>query len=46
MSKTTSVINPHHYDIVVDGKTIQAVDIIEALFKDDAHLSQERCASN
>jgi len=36
----TSVINPKHYDIVIRGHKIQAVDVIEARFAEDAHLSQ------
>ena len=35
-----STINPKHYDIEVRGHKFQAVDLIEALFVQDAHLSQ------
>ncbi len=35
-----SKINPPHYDIVIKGHKYQAVDLIEALFPQDAHMSQ------
>ncbi len=35
-----SDINPKHYEIVVNGHKIQSADLIEALFPQDAHLSQ------
>lgn len=38
MTKTT--INPAHYDAKVNGQPVQVVDIMEAFFADDAHLSQ------
>ena len=33
-------INPDHYKTEINGKPVQAVDVIEAFFVDDAHLSQ------
>jgi len=38
--KGTSVINPKHYDLIINGHKFQAVDVIEARFAEDAHLSQ------
>jgi len=38
--KVPSVINPRHYELKVKGQTIQVVDLMEARFPDDAHLSQ------
>ena len=35
-----SDINPDHYDIEINGHKFQTVDVIEALFLKDAHLSQ------
>jgi len=35
-----SNINPKHYDLVVRGQPVQAVDVIEARFADDAHMAQ------
>ncbi len=35
-----SEVNPKHYQIVVKGHKIQSADLIEALFPQDAHLSQ------
>jgi len=35
-----SVINPKHYDIIVKGQPIQVVDLIEAIYPEDAHMSQ------
>lgn len=32
--------NPSHYRIEINGKEVQVVDIMEAFFIDDAHLSQ------
>jgi len=37
---TQSSINPKHYDIIVKGQPIQVVDLIEAIFPEDAHMSQ------
>ena len=35
-----STINPKHYDVEVKGHKFQAVDLIEAVFPQDAHMSQ------
>lgn len=35
-----SAINPKHYDIIVKGQPIQVVDLIEAIYPEDAHMSQ------
>ncbi len=40
MKNTHTEVNPAHYDAKVNGQPIQVVDIIEAFFVDDAHLSQ------
>lgn len=41
MGKTNhSDINPHHYRGQINGRPVEAVDIIEAFWADDAHLSQ------
>jgi len=34
------VINPDHYKTEINGQPVQAVDVIEAFFFEDAHLSQ------
>lgn len=36
----SKVINPSHYKNKISGADIQVVDIIEAFFEDNAHLSQ------
>ena len=33
-------INPKHYDMKINGHPVQVVDIMEARFATDAHLSQ------
>ena len=33
-------INPGHYKTKINGEPVQAVDVIEAFFADNAHLSQ------
>lgn len=38
--KAATVINPQHYQLKVNGHEIQVVDLMEARFPDDAHLSQ------
>ena len=40
ITKKRTVINPKHYDMTINGQPIQVVDIIEARFAEDAHLSQ------
>ncbi len=35
-----SDINPNHYDLEVKGHKFQVADLMEALFPQDAHLSQ------
>jgi hypothetical protein len=37
--KVGSDINPSHYQIVINGKLVELVDINEALFSEDMHLS-------
>ena len=40
MKNTPTDINPAHYDGIVNGRPVQAVDIIEGFWVEDAHLSQ------
>lgn len=40
MKQEHTDINPKHYDGIVNGRPVQAVDIIEGFWVDDAHLSQ------
>jgi len=37
-AKRSTVINPRHYNIIIDGKEIEGIQIREALFADDMHL--------
>lgn len=36
----STLVNPKHYSVMIDGRSIQVVDIIEAFVVDDAHLAQ------
>ena len=36
--KAATDINPKHYNIVIDGRTIEGIHLREALFADDMHL--------
>ncbi len=41
MKNTTHTdINPGHYIGTINGRPVQVVDVMEAFFVDDAHLSQ------
>lgn len=37
--KAPSEVNPKHYKIEVNGRPVELIDINEALFADNAHLS-------
>lgn len=39
-TKPKTDINPGHYQNQIKGVNVQAVDVIEAFFQQDAHLSQ------
>lgn len=36
----STLVNPKHYSVMINGQPIQVVDIIEAFVADDAHLAQ------
>ncbi len=38
--KKHTVVNPKHYQTMINGRPVQVVDIIEAFVADDAHLAQ------